>query len=276
MTFIAKKNPALQVISAILLAITLSLSILSVGLWWTLLRGGAAGDISRSAVADPQVQRGLAVELLNKFAEGADAETAAVISEKRGDLEVALTKVLADPATSKQISDIANSVADALASDRGTVSVDVRPILTDALNALNTELGNAKVSNSDLADMKPIVLGEESPLPNLSATKTLVTTLSAVSLLLAIGFGFLYFMFTRKRSLSFAIFALAEGTIFLLISLFVPQVANAQVSEGLANSIAGVVVSKIFSGPLTLSIISLVAGAGLMTRHVLKSRKVSA
>ena len=276
MTFTAKKNPALQVISAILLAITLSLSILSVGLWWTLLRGGAAGDISRSAVADPQVQRGLAVELLNKFAEGADAETAAVISEKRGDLEVALTKVLADPATSKQISDIANSVADALASDRGTVSVDVRPILTDALNALNTELGNAKVSNSDLADMKPIVLGEESPLPNLSATKTLVTTLSAVSVLLAIGFGFLYFMFTRKRSLSFAIFALAEGTIFLLISLFVPQVANAQVSEGLANSIAGVVVSKIFSGPLTLSIISLVAGAGLMTRHVLKSRKVSA
>ncbi|NBO08893.1 MAG: hypothetical protein EBU43_03570 [Actinobacteria bacterium] len=276
MTFIAKKNPALQVISAILLAITLSLSILSVGLWWTLLRGGAAGDISRSAVADPQVQRGLAVELLNKFAEGADAETAAVISEKRGDLEVALTKVLADPATSKQISDIANSVADALASDRGTVSVDVRPILTDALNALNTELGNAKVSNSDLADMKPIVLGEDSPLPNLSATKTLVTTLSAVSVLLAIGFGFLYFMFTRKRSLSFAIFALAEGTIFLLISLFVPQVANAQVSEGLANSIAGVVVSKIFSGPLTLSIISLVAGAALMTRHVLKSRKVSA
>lgn len=276
MTFTAKKNPALQVISAILLAITLSLSILSVGLWWTLLRGGAAGDISRSAVADPQVQRGLAVELLNKFAEGADAETAAVISEKRGDLEVALTKVLADPATSKQISDIANSVADALASDRGTVSVDVRPILTDALNALNTELGNAKVSNSDLADMKPIVLGEDSPLPNLSATKTLVTTLSAVSVLLAIGFGFLYFMFTRKRSLSFAIFALAEGTIFLLISLFVPQVANAQVSEGLANSIAGVVVSKIFSGPLTLSIISLVAGAGLMTRHVLKSRKVSA
>lgn len=276
MTFTAKKNPALQVISAILLAITLSLSILSVGLWWTLLRGGAAGDISRSAVADPQVQRGLAVELLNKFAEGADAETAAVISEKRGDLEVALTKVLADPATSKQISDIANSVADALASDRGTVSVDVRPILTDALNALNTELGNAKVSNSDLADMKPIVLGEDSPLPNLSATKTLVTTLSAVSVLLAIGFGFLYFMFTRKRSLSFAIFALAEGTIFLLISLFVPQVANAQVSEGLANSIAGVVVSKIFSGPLTLSIISLVAGAGLMTRHVLKGRKVSA
>lgn len=276
MTFTAKKNPALQVISAILLAITLSLSILSVGLWWTLLRGGAAGDISRSAVADPQVQRGLAVELLNKFAEGADAETAAVISEKRGDLEVALTKVLADPATSKQISDIANSVADALASDRGTVSVDVRPILTDALNALNTELGNAKVSNSDLADMKPIVLGEDSPLPNLSATKTLVTTLSAVSVLLAIGFGFLYFMFTRKRSLSFAIFALAEGTIFLLISLFVPQVANAQVSEGLANSIAGVVVSKIFSGPLTLSIISLVAGAALMTRHVLKSRKVSA
>lgn len=276
MTFTAKKNPALQVISAILLAITLSLSILSVGLWWTLLRGGAAGDISRSAVADPQVQRGLAVELLNKFAEGADAETAAVISEKRGDLEVALTKVLADPATSKQISDIANSVADALASDRGTVSVDVRPILTDALNALNTELGNAKVSNSDLADMKPIVLGEDSPLPNLSATKTLVTTLSAVSLLLAIGFGFLYFMFTRKRSLSFAIFALAEGTIFLLISLFVPQVANAQVSEGLANSIAGVVVSKIFSGPLTLSIISLVAGAALMTRHVLKGRKVSA
>lgn len=276
MTFTAKKNPALQVISAILLAITLSLSILSVGLWWTLLRGGAAGDISRSAVADPQVQRGLAVELLNNFAEGADAETAAVISEKRGDLEVALTKVLADPATSKQISDIANSVADALASDRGTVSVDVRPILTDALNALNTELGNAKVSNSDLADMKPIVLGEDSPLPNLSATKTLVTTLSAVSVLLAIGFGFLYFMFTRKRSLSFAIFALAEGTIFLLISLFVPQVANAQVSEGLANSIAGVVVSKIFSGPLTLSIISLVAGAGLMTRHVLKGRKVSA
>lgn len=276
MTFTAKKNPALQVISAILLAITLSLSILSVGLWWTLLRGGAAGDISRSAVADPQVQRGLAVELLNKFAEGADAETAAVISEKRGDLEVALTKVLADPATSKQISDIANSVADALASDRGTVSVDVRPILTDALNALNTELGNAKVSNSDLADMKPIVLGEDSPLPNLSATKTLVTTLSAVSVLLAIGFGFLYFMFTRKRSLSFAIFALAEGTIFLLISLFVPQVANAQVSEGLANSIAGVVVSKIFSGPLTLSIISLVAGAALMTRHVLKGRKVSA
>ena len=276
MTFTAKKNPALQVISAILLAITLSLSILSVGLWWTLLRGGAAGDISRSAVADPQVQRGLAVELLNKFAEGADAETAAVISEKRGDLEVALTKVLADPATSKQISDIANSVADALASDRGTVSVDVRPILTDALNALNTELGNAKVSDSDLADMKPIVLGEDSPLPNLSATKTLVTTLSAVSVLLAIGFGFLYFMFTRKRSLSFAIFALAEGTIFLLISLFVPQVANAQVSEGLANSIAGVVVSKIFSGPLTLSIISLVAGAALMTRHVLKSRKVSA
>ena len=276
MTFTAKKNPALQVISAILLAITLSLSILSVGLWWTLLRGGAAGDISRSAVADPQVQRGLAVELLNKFAEGADAETAAVISEKRGDLEVALTKVLADPATSKQISDIANSVADALASDRGTVSVDVRPILTDALNALNTELGNAKVSNSDLADMKPIVLGEDSPLPNLSATKTLVTTLSAVSVLLVIGFGFLYFMFTRKRSLSFAIFALAEGTIFLLISLFVPQVANAQVSEGLANSIAGVVVSKIFSGPLTLSIISLVAGAGLMTRHVLKGRKVSA
>jgi hypothetical protein len=124
--------------------------------------------------------------------------------------------------------------------------------------------------------MKPIVLGEDSPLPNLSATKTLVTTLSAVSVLLAIGFGFLYFMFTRKRSLSFAIFALAEGTIFLLISLFVPQVANAQVSEGLANSIAGVVVSKIFSGPLTLSIISLVAGAALMTRHVLKSRKVSA
>ena len=259
-----------------MLAITFSLSILSVGLWWTLLRGGAAGDISRSAVADPEVQRGLAVELLNKFAEGADPETAAVISEKRADLELALDKVLADPATSKQISDIANSVADALASDRGTVSVDVRPILTDALNALNTELGNAKVSDSDLADMKPIVLGEDSPLPNLSATKTLATTLAAVSVLLAIGFGFLYFVFTRRRSLSFAIFALAEGAIFLLISLLVPSVANSQVGEGLANSIAGVVVSKIFSGPLTLSILSLVAGAALMTLHIIKSRKVSA
>ena len=276
MSLTSKKNPALQIISAILLAITFSLSILSVGLWWTLLRGGAAGDISRSAVADPEVQRGLAVELLNKFAEGADPETAAVISEKRADLELALDKVLADPATSKQISDIANSVADALASDRGTVSVDVRPILTDALNALNTELGNAKVSDSDLADMKPIVLGEDSPLPNLSATKTLATTLAAVSVLLAIGFGFLYFVFTRRRSLSFAIFALAEGAIFLLISLLVPSVANSQVGEGLANSIAGVVVSKIFSGPLTLSILSLVAGAALMTLHIIKSRKVSA
>ncbi|CAB4704896.1 MAG: hypothetical protein F2664_06930 [Actinobacteria bacterium] len=276
MSLASKKNPALQIISAILLAITFSLSILSVGLWWTLLRGGAAGDISRSAVADPEVQRGLAVELLNKFAEGADPETAAVISEKRADLELALDKVLADPATSKQISDIANSVADALASDRGTVSVDVRPILTDALNALNTELGNAKVSDSDLADMKPIVLGEDSPLPNLSATKTLATTLAAVSVLLAIGFGFLYFVFTRRRSLSFAIFALAEGAIFLLISLLVPSVANSQVGEGLANSIAGVVVSKIFSGPLTLSILSLVAGAALMTLHIIKSRKVSA
>ena len=276
MSLASKKNPALQIISAILLAITFSLSILSVGLWWTLLRGGAAGDISRSAVADPEVQRGLAVELLNKFAEGADPETAAVISEKRADLELALDKVLADPATSKQISDIANSVADALASDRGTVSVDVRPILTDALNALNTELGNAKVSDSDLADMKPIVLGEDSPLPKLSATKTLATTLAAVSVLLAIGFGFLYFVFTRRRSLSFAIFALAEGAIFLLISLLVPSVANSQVGEGLANSIAGVVVSKIFSGPLTLSILSLVAGAALMTLHIIKSRKVSA
>ncbi len=276
MSLASKKNPALQIISAIMLAITFSLSILSVGLWWTLLRGGAAGDISRSAVADPEVQRGLAVELLNKFAEGADPETAAVISEKRADLELALDKVLADPATSKQISDIANSVADALASDRGTVSVDVRPILTDALNALNTELGNAKVSDSDLADMKPIVLGEDSPLPNLSATKTLATTLAAVSVLLAIGFGFLYFVFTRRRSLSFAIFALAEGAIFLLISLLVPSVANSQVGEGLANSIAGVVVSKIFSGPLTLSILSLVAGAALMTLHIIKSRKVSA
>ncbi len=276
MSLASKKNPALQIISAILLAITFSLSILSVGLWWTLLRGGAAGDISRSAVADPEVQRGLAVELLNKFAEGAGPETAAVISEKRADLELALDKVLADPATSKQISDIANSVADALASDRGTVSVDVRPILTDALNALNTELGNAKVSDSDLADMKPIVLGEDSPLPNLSATKTLATTLAAVSVLLAIGFGFLYFVFTRRRSLSFAIFALAEGAIFLLISLLVPSVANSQVGEGLANSIAGVVVSKIFSGPLTLSILSLVAGAALMTLHIIKSRKVSA
>ena len=276
MSLASKKNPALQIISAILLAITFSLSILSVGLWWTLLRGGAAGDISRSAVADPEVQRGLAVELLNKFAEGADPETAAVISEKRADLELALDKVLADPATSKQISDIANSVADALASDRGTVSVDVRPILTDALNALNTELGNAKVSDSDLADMKPIVLGEDSPLPNLSATKTLATTLAAVSVLLAIGFGFLYFVFTRRRSLSFAIFALAEGAIFLLISLLVPSVANSQVGEGLANSIAGVVVSKIFSGPLTLSILSLVAGAALMTLHMIKSRTVSA
>jgi hypothetical protein len=124
--------------------------------------------------------------------------------------------------------------------------------------------------------MKPIVLGEDSPLPNLSATKTLATTLAAVSVLLAIGFGFLYFVFTRRRSLSFAIFALAEGAIFLLISLLVPSVANSQVGEGLANSIAGVVVSKIFSGPLTLSILSLVAGAALMTLHIIKSRKVSA
>jgi len=115
----SKKNPALQIISAILLAITLSLSILSVGLWWTLLRGGAAGDISRSAVADPQVQRGLAIELLNKFAEGADPQTATLIEEKRADLELTLDKVLADPATAEKISAIANSVADALASDRG-------------------------------------------------------------------------------------------------------------------------------------------------------------
>jgi len=271
-----KKNPALQIISAILLAITLSLSILSVGLWWTLLRGGAAGDISRSAVADPQVQRGLAIELLNKFAEGADPQTATLIEEKRADLELTLDKVLADPATAEKISAIANSVADALASDRGKVSVDVRPILTDALNALNTELGNAKVSDADLADMKPIVLGEDSPLPNLKSAKNKATSFAAVSALLAIGFGFLYFLFTRRRSLSFAIFGLAEGVIFLLISLLVPKVANSQVGDGLANSLAGVVVAKVFSGPLTLSIISILIGVALMLRHILKSRKVAA
>jgi len=272
----SKKNPALQIISAILLAITLSLSILSVGLWWTLLRGGAAGDISRSAVADPQVQRGLAIELLNKFAEGADPQTATLIEEKRADLELTLDKVLADPATAEKISAIANSVADALASDRGKVSVDVRPILTDALNALNTELGNAKVSDADLADMKPIVLGEDSPLPNLKSAKNKATSFAAVSALLAIGFGFLYFLFTRRRSLSFAIFGLAEGVIFLLISLLVPKVANSQVGDGLANSLAGVVVAKVFSGPLTLSIISILIGVALMLRHILKSRKVAA
>jgi hypothetical protein len=272
----SKKNPALQIISAILLAITLSLSILSVGLWWTLLRGGAAGDISRSAVADPQVQRGLAIELLNKFAEGADPQTATLIEEKRADLELTLDKVLADPATAEKISAIANSVADALASDRGKVSVDVRPILTDALKALNTELGNAKVSDADLADMKPIVLGEDSPLPNLKSAKNKATSFAAVSALLAIGFGFLYFLFTRRRSLSFAIFGLAEGVIFLLISLLVPKVANSQVGDGLANSLAGVVVAKVFSGPLTLSIISILIGVALMLRHILKSRKVAA
>jgi len=272
----SKKNPALQIISAILLAITLSLSILSVGLWWTLLRGGAAGDISRSAVADPQVQRGLAIELLNKFAEGADPQTATLIEEKRADLELTLDKVLADPATAEKISAIANSVADALASDRGKVSVDVRPILTDALNALNTELGNAKVSDADLADMKPIVRGEDSPLPNLKSAKNKATSFAAVSALLAIGFGFLYFLFTRRRSLSFAIFGLSEGVVFLLISLLVPKVANSQVGDGLANSLAGVVVAKVFSGPLTLSIISILIGVALMLRHILKSRKVAA
>ena len=276
MSLASRKNPALQIISGILLSITLSLSIISVGLWWTLLRDGAAGEISQSAMADVDVQRGLAIEFLNKFAEGADPETAAVIAEKRFYLEAALDKVLADPATAEKISAIANSVADALASDRGTVTVDVRPILTSALNALNSELGDAKVPVSDIADMKPIVLGEDSPLPNLSATKSKATTGAIVSALLAIGFGFLYFLFTRRRSLSFGIMALAHGGFFLLISLLIPKVANSQVEEGLANSIAGVVVSKVFSGPLTLSIVSLVAGALLIALHIVKTRKASA
>ena len=276
MPLASKKNPALQILSGILLSITLSLSIISVGLWWTLLRDGAAGEISQSAIADSDVQRGLAIELLNQFAEGADPATAAVIAEKRADLELALDKVLADPATAEKISAIANSVADALASDRGTVTVDVRPILTSALNALNSELGDAKVPVSDIADMKPIVLGEDSPLPNLSATKSKATTGAIVSALLAIGFGFLYFLFTRRRSLSFGIMALAHGGFFLLISLLIPKVANSQVEEGLANSIAGVVVSKVFSGPLTLSIVSLVAGALLIALHIVKTRKAAA
>jgi hypothetical protein len=276
MNISARKNAALQVISAILLSMMLSLSILSVGLWWTLLRGAAAGDLSRSAVANSQVQSDLATELLKQLSQDADPETAAVISEKRADLEMALRKVLADPGTEAQVSAIANSVAAALTSNAGSVSVDIRPILLKAMNALNAELGKGKVSNKDISDMKPMVLGKDSPLPNLKSAKTLATSLAALSVLLSIAFGFVYFLFTRRRSLSFAIFALAEGAIFLIISLVVPSVANGLAGEGLANSLAGAVVRKILSGPLMLSIVSLVVGGVLLTRQIVKSRKVAA
>lgn len=276
MNLSAKKNTALQVISAVLLSIVLSLSILSVGLWWTLLRGGAAGEISRSAVSNSQVQSQLAAELLKQLSQDADPETAAVISEKRADLELALSKVLADPATAAQIAEIANSVANALTSNAGSVSVDIRPILLKAMNALNVELGKGEISSADISDMKPLVLGEDSPLPNLQSAKTLATSLTAVSAVLSLAFGFVYFLFTRRRSLSFAIFALVEGAIFLIISLVVPSAANGLAGEGLANSLAGAVVRKILSGPLMLSILSLVTGGVLLTRHIVKSRKVAA
>ena len=268
------EKQGLRITAATLAPFFLFISVLTFGLWFSVFRGGAVSNVITSTMSDSRVQSGFGVEFADSLLNSADATTRTAMEVHKPELQSALAKKLGTKESQDKVAGLATQVFDALMNGSATTTLDIRPILTDAIDAINTVPGIPQVTPDLISDVEPKVLGSESdPLPDLGAVKSAVTALGIVSLLLGLLFTFFIWRESKTRFRGVGIPLVSVGAFWMLVTFPAPGIISAGSEMGLQRDIIKAASTAVLSGPRTLALIFFVVGIALLGTHFYRSRQ---
>lgn len=252
-----------------LLAPLLLVALVTSSLYIGVARPGATSALTHKLLQNEPVRDDLARALMDQLIKSDQGLLSGLLLSNRPKAEASISKSLGEPQEQKEIADAAEQFVGAIFSGAPSVSVDPKPIYRPIYKALDEIFPGLNLSQTNLNDLDPIVVGDEEPLMNLHNVRLLL----AWSLLLWpiwLVLGWLYVRRSGRRALrSVALQTLIVSAISILVTLLAPILFAQLATSALGQVIARVATAQLASGALLASLVLAAASAAvlLLTRE---------
>lgn len=248
----------------ILLAPILVLAMIGSTVYLGVIRGGAMTVIVNGMTADESVRATMASAFVDTLVEDETGVIGILIDRNREQVEQTVADTLAQPEQRQQLAQSAQQWIDAMLAGDRVVEVDSRPLFRPIYRAVGELLPILQFTEKDIAELDPIVLGADEPLPDLRPVRNaagvglllwLVWLALAAALLRRGG---------RRAAGSIAWQMLSIGTVGLLIILSVPRLLASLAGEASSQALVRTVLTSLTAPGAWMASVLIISGLGLL------------
>jgi hypothetical protein len=250
----------------VLLAPLLVLALVSSTFYLGLIRPGAAEGLITSITANDTIRAEVASAFVDVIIEDEAGVIGALIRNNRQQVEAVVAETFADPAQREQLGRVAQQWLDAMLAGEVIVTLDPRPLYRPIYAAIGELLPILNFTEKDLAELDPVVLGADEPLPDLRVIRTIALVGTALWLLWLLLAAVLLRRVGRPalRTLGWQLTTI--GMIGLVIVLALPRLLGSMAGDATAQVLARTVLLEITSVGVWLSLLVAVVGVAALVR----------
>lgn len=246
----------------------LLLALVCTSLYVGLARPGAGKAFAQEVVTSKEVRDDAASALVDQLADSDNVLLTALLSSNRTKAEAAISRSLSEPLEQQQIGDAVEALVSAIFTGKPSVEIDSTPIYRPIYQALDAIFPALDLSKT-LSDLDPIVIGKDSPLPDLSLLRLLLM----LGLLLWPIWLLLVGIYVRRNGRDgwrlVAIHTLVIAGVSTLLTFAAPALLQAAVSEPIQKLLVGAIMGKLTFSALWISLALVIASTVtlLLTRE---------
>ena len=262
-----KSRTWIRRISTVILPVFLFLMIPTVGLWFSVLRDGQVSSIVTTVLSDKNVQGDISNELVKNLQDEKNGAKKSEVGKYQGDLVIALSNQLAQSSTQEKLGNVAETVFKAVTSGAKTVDVDPTPLVDDLVSAINSVKGIPSISRNDLGEIKPVVLGKDKALPDLSPVRKGLTLAGLLTFLLSLLCLFLVYKTSNTPYRGIGIHFIVLGTLWSIAVFAGLKVLISKLETGLQADAIPVAASAVLGGIRIIALTLVILGIGAIVAH---------
>ena len=247
----------------------------TLGLWLSVIRGGQVAATIDSLLTDKKVRTAISKEITKNIIEGNQGQDRARLEAKQSELTSAISNQLSQDSTRANLKNIAGNIFDGVTTGARTVSIDPTQIVDDLVTAINSVPGLPKISRDKIGDIKPVVLGKDKPLPDLSPIRNGITLVAIITFVLSLLFSFAIFRLSGTPYRGTSIPLIFLGTIWSGILFAGIQFVKGKLESGIQADVVPFAAGHVLSGVRLVAGCIALLGIVLLVAHFKSPRKIS-
>ena len=249
-------NRLLKVLMAPLLVIAL----LGTAVFLGLTRPGAISHAMDSVVSQSAGREALARAFVDVMVDEEAAIIGVLISKNRDEVEAIVAEVLGQPQQREQLGAAAQEWIDAMLRGDAIVEIDPRPLFRPIYTAVDQLLPLLNLGEEQLADLEPLVLGADDPLPDLRLVRNLTWAAMATWLLwLLLGYALLR-RTSRRAWHTIGVQLLSVGMGMALVVFAAPRLISRLADDAQMRELTDTLLSSLSQPGLLLGGLAAISG----------------
>lgn len=240
------------------IAPVLLLALIATSLYLGLARPGAGQALASQVIASDEVRIGVARTLVDQLVSTDNSLLTALLTSDRAKAESAIARSLSDPLEQQQIATAIETLRLAAFTGKASVEIDSTPIYRPIYQGLDAVFPALNLTEN-LDDLDPIVIGKDSPLPNLRVLSTLLMA-GLLFWPLWILLSFLYIRRNQREGWRLvAIQTLVISGLSTLVTFFVPMLLQGVVTDPIRKVLVRIAMSQLTFAALWISLALVIA-----------------